>query len=288
MLPATSLPALAAVLAALIPAAVPGSQVNRPEVAPAGSGFPGAAVRTGGFGIIRGKVRPKHSVPASVRPVRIRFRFRAAGPVPVTVRIVRRRGLRTVRSFRLGGANRARPGYWHRVRWNGRTGTGRLARPGSYAVRAGPSGGRLHLVSRFRLHGHLYPIAGPHGVRGPVGEFGAGRTGGRVHEGFDATGRCGTPLVAVRSGRILRVGTDPVLYGNYVVLKGEGERRTYFYAHMRKPALVRRGQRVRAGRRFGAIGRTGNAASTPCHLHIEIRSRGRLLDPEPILRSWEW
>ncbi len=28
--------------------------------------------------------------------------------------------------------------------------------------------------------------------------------------------------------------------------------------------------------------------STPCHLHIEVRSRGNLLDPGPLLSSWDW
>ena len=36
------------------------------------------------------------------------------------------------------------------------------------------------------------------------------------------------------------------------------------------------------------MGRTGNAASTPCHLHFEIRTRGgRFLDPEPFLQAWD-
>ncbi|MCO5315082.1 MAG: M23 family metallopeptidase [Solirubrobacterales bacterium] len=239
-----------------------------------------------GFRLTRGEVVPKRSVPASVRQLRVFFRFRARDRIPVAVRFKRRRNGRTVRRFVVGGAQGAAPGRWHRLVWNGRARSGRLAPPGRYVAVAGPVGGPFHRVARFRLFGHRHPIAGRHGVRGPVGEFGAGRTGGRTHEGFDATGRCGTPLVAVRSGRILKIGTDPVLYGNYVVLKGEAERRTYFYAHMRRPARVRKGQRVRAGRRLGSIGKTGNAASTPCHLHIEIRSRGRLLDPWPLLRSW--
>lgn len=239
------------------------------------------------FRVTRGSVVPKQSVPASIEPLRAYFRFAAAGRTPVSVSFRRLAGGRTVRRLPVGGPRGARPGRWYRVDWNGRTRRGRLAPPGRYVALAGPAGGALHRIARFRLRGHTYPIAGPHGTRGPVGEFGAGRTGGRIHEGFDATGRCGTPLVAVRSGRILKVASDPVLYGNYVVLKGEGERRTYFYAHMRKPAPARRGQKVRAGRRLGSIGRTGNAVSTPCHLHIEIRSRGHLLDPWPILRSWE-
>jgi murein DD-endopeptidase MepM/ murein hydrolase activator NlpD len=41
-----------------------------------------------------------------------------------------------------------------------------------------------------------------------------------------------TPLVAVRGGRVLRRGYDPVLYGNYLLIHGEGEDRSYFYAHL--------------------------------------------------------
>ena len=66
----------------------------------------------------------------------------------------------------------------------------------------------------------------------PIGEFGAPRDGGRTHEGFDIVAACGTPLVAVATGRVLRTGYDPVLYGNYLLIHGEGEHRSYFYAHM--------------------------------------------------------
>lgn len=240
------------------------------------------------FRITRANVVPKRSVPDSIRPLRTYFRFTATRRTPVSVRFRRLGSRKTVRRLVVGRRHGARPGRWHRVDWNGRTRKGRLAPAGKYVALAGPVGGPLRRVARFRLFGHTHPIAGPHGTRGPVGRFGAGRVGGRTHQGFDATGRCGTPLVAVRPGRILKVATDPALKGNYVVMKGEGERRTYLYAHMRRPAAVRKGQKVRAGRRLGSIGRTGNARSTPCHLHIEIRSRGRLLDPWPILRSWEW
>ena len=43
---------------------------------------------------------------------------------------------------------------------------------------------------------HVFPVQGPHGTRGPIGEFGAPRDGGRTHEGFDITAACGT-----RAGR---------------------------------------------------------------------------------------
>jgi murein DD-endopeptidase MepM/ murein hydrolase activator NlpD len=94
-------------------------------------------------------------------------------------------------------------------------------------------------------------------------------------------------LVAVRDGRVLRQGYDPVLYGNYLLIHGEGEDRSYFYAHMRGPAPVHRGDRVFAGERVGAVGETGNARTVGCHLHFEIHVNGRPIDPEPLLHRWD-
>ncbi len=234
------------------------------------------------FELTRGTVTPKRAVPESVEPQKIVFRFAAERSTGVEVRIVNLGKHRVVRRIGLGTL---RPGRWHRAEWNGLDGRGRLVGAGKYRALVGPAGGHMRRLARFRLFGNRYPIDGPHGTRGAVGEFGAGRNGGRIHEGFDATGACGTPLVAMRSGTVLKSAYDAALKGHYVVYKGRSERRTYLYAHLERPAPVRAGQRIRAGRRLGTIGQTGNAAGTPCHLHIEIRSRGRLLDPKPILAS---
>jgi murein DD-endopeptidase MepM/ murein hydrolase activator NlpD len=136
-------------------------------------------------------------------------------------------------------------------------------------------------------YGHIFPVGGPHGVRGPIGEYHAPRSGGRIHEGFDITAACGARLVAVRNGRVLRRGFDPVLYGNYLLIHGEGERRSYFYAHLVRPAEVGRGEEVLEGEAVGRVGETGNAAGTGCHLHFEIHARGVPIDPEPSLRRWD-
>jgi len=130
-------------------------------------------------------------------------------------------------------------------------------------------------------------VQGPHGGRGAVGEYHAPRSGGRIHEGSDVTAACGTKLVAVRNGRVRRRGFDPVLYGHYLLVHGEGERRSYFYSHLIRPARVRRGQRVLEGERVAAVGETGNARGTGCHLHFEIHVRGVPVDPEPALRRWD-
>jgi murein DD-endopeptidase MepM/ murein hydrolase activator NlpD len=130
-------------------------------------------------------------------------------------------------------------------------------------------------------------VQGPHGVRGSVGEFGVGRNGGRTHEGFDIVAACETELVAAASGRVLQRGYDPVLYGNYLLIHGEGEQRSYFYAHLPRPAPVAQGERVWAGERVGAVGDTGNAFSVGCHLHFEIHARGVPVDPWPSLSRWD-
>jgi murein DD-endopeptidase MepM/ murein hydrolase activator NlpD len=138
-----------------------------------------------------------------------------------------------------------------------------------------------------RFYGHVFPVDGPHWTRGAIGEFGAPRSGGRRHEGFDVVAECGTPLVAVRGGRVLRRGYDPVLYGNYLLIHGEGEERSYFYAHMPRPAPVHRDERVFTGERVGAVGETGNARTVGCHLHFEIHVRGHPIDPAPALSRWD-
>ncbi len=138
-----------------------------------------------------------------------------------------------------------------------------------------------------RYYDHVFPVPGPHWTRGAIGEFGAPRSGGRTHEGFDIVAPCGARLVAVRGGRVLRSGYDPVLYGNYVLIHGAGERRSYFYAHLRRPASVHRGELAFTGERVGAVGETGNARTVGCHLHFEIHVRGHPIDPAPLLRSWD-
>ena len=236
------------------------------------------------FRLLDRGVTPKQAIPYSVDPIRFHFRFNGRENRHIAIRVKELGNGLTVRRVVTGSL---KPVRWHHIYWDGLTQGGRLAPAGRYEVVAGPIGGPFRRVGRIRLHSHEFPLDGPHGTRGYIGEFGAPRVDGRTHEGFDITAACGTPIVAVRAGTILKRAYDPELYGNFVVLKGEGERRTYKYAHMLRPPPVRKGQKVRAGRRLGSVGQTGNAASTPCHLHIEIRTHGRLLNPEPLVNAWD-
>jgi murein DD-endopeptidase MepM/ murein hydrolase activator NlpD len=151
----------------------------------------------------------------------------------------------------------------------------------SVAVAAPAAGGKRH--------GQIFPVRGPHGTRGPIGDFGAPRDGGRVHEGFDVTAACGTKLVSARAGSVLKRAYSAALYGNYVIIHARGIRpsRNYMYAHLRKPSMVHVGEFVETGQRIGAAGETGNARTVGCHLHFEIRVHGQPIDPEPALRRWD-
>lgn len=89
------------------------------------------------------------------------------------------------------------------------------------------------------------------------------------HTGDDYAARAGTPVVAVRNGRIIRSDSAGGAYGNWIQLLGD-DGYVYMYAHL-SVRQVSVGQRVTAGQQIGKVGSTGN--STGPHLHFE-KSRG--------------
>jgi murein DD-endopeptidase MepM/ murein hydrolase activator NlpD len=234
------------------------------------------------FSVESGSVTPRKVFLGAHGGVRIEFRIAAAGAADVSIRIAR--GGREIRRIELADVA---PGANQVQAWDGLTNARIPAPDGRYAVLIGPPTGDAKQVGKVDLFGHFFPVRGAHGTRGPVGEFGAARSGGRRHIGFDVTARCGTPLAAVRAGTVVKRAFDPRLDGNFIVIRGLGERRRYWYSHMVRPSPFRRGDEVRPGDVVGHIGRTGNAGSTPCHLHFELHLRGRPIDPEPALRAWD-
>lgn len=236
-----------------------------------------------GFSLQGSSVTPRNAFFDARGGISIRFRFSAPGRTDLSVRIAGA-GAGEVRRFELA---QLQPGTQHELIWNGLTAARRAAPDGVYRILIGPSGSRLAEAGRVSLRGHRYPVRGPHRFRGAVGKFGAGRSGGRVHEGFDVVARCGTPLIAARGGTVVRRRFHPRLDGNFVVIAARKERRTYRYSHLSRPSPLRRGDRVHTGDLVGHVGKTGNARSTPCHLHFEIRAGRRFIDPEPRLRAWD-
>ena len=230
----------------------------------------------------RASVSPQRSFTGSVDGVLIEFRLDGSTPSAVTIRISG--GGEEVRTIEVPVAQ---PGKDLGERWDGLTNGGRPVADGTYRIAVAVAGGGQKEAGSVELHRHFFPVRGPHGTRGAVGEFRALRNGGRRHKGFDVTARCGTPLAAAATGTVVKRAYDPRLNGNHIVIRGLGERRKYWYSHMVRPSPFERGDLVHVGQIVGHIGRTGNAGSTPCHLHFEIHRNGRPIDPEPYVRAWD-
>ncbi|MEM8556749.1 MAG: M23 family metallopeptidase [Bacteroidota bacterium] len=110
--------------------------------------------------------------------------------------------------------------------------------------------------------------------------WGAPRDGGaRLHEGVDIFAPRGTPAVASLPGRITRVQDTP-LGGRVVWLRTRIG--SLYYAHLDEQR-VQRGQRVQSGDTLGTVGNTGNARTTPPHLHFGVYTGSGAVDPYPFL-----
>lgn len=113
--------------------------------------------------------------------------------------------------------------------------------------------------------------------------FGVERDAGRrSHEGIDIFAPRGTPVVAATGGHITNVG-DNNLGGNVIWQWDPVRNQSLYYAHLDRQ-LARDGQQVEKGDTIGLVGNTGNARTTPPHLHFGIYPRGsRAIDPQPFV-----
>jgi hypothetical protein len=117
-----------------------------------------------------------------------------------------------------------------------------------------------------------FPVAG-RDSRAVRSFWGAERDAGeRSHQGIDIFAPKGTAAVAVSEGWITAVRTTQ-LGGNVVWLWDPERRQALYYAHLDRQ-LVSAGDRVRVGDTLGLVGNTGNARTTPPHLHFGIYRRG--------------
>jgi murein DD-endopeptidase MepM/ murein hydrolase activator NlpD len=94
------------------------------------------------------------------------------------------------------------------------------------------------------------------------------------HTGIDISTPAGNRVVAPASGTIVRVGLDKG-FGRFVEI-AHGYGVTTLYGHL-QATRVAEGQRVRRGDVVALVGSTGR--STGPHLHYEVRSEGRPVNP---------
>jgi hypothetical protein len=137
---------------------------------------------------------------------------------------------------------------------------------------------------------YVFPVAAPIAVGD---SYGAPRSGIVWHHGDDLFAPLGTPVVAVADGVITLVGWQK--RGGWRLWLRDRARNTYYYAHLSGyTAVVHKRAHVKAGQVLGFVGSTGDAISTPYHLHFEIHPRRFLslhydgaVDPTSYLLRWK-
>jgi hypothetical protein len=150
-----------------------------------------------------------------------------------------------------------------------------------------PPGG---IVPRLTQRGYVFPVYGPAAF---VDTFGAGRAVVGWHHGEDIFAPLGAPVLAVADGTVFSVGWND-LGGNRLWLRDQ-QGNEFYYAHLSAfSPLAVDGARVRAGDVVGFVGKTGDAETTPPHLHFEIHPVGLLalgydgvVAPYPYLVAWK-
>jgi murein DD-endopeptidase MepM/ murein hydrolase activator NlpD len=159
-----------------------------------------------------------------------------------------------------------------------------IRRDGEVVLRLQPE---LLSGGRYQVRVHLSPTLG-FPVGGAAQEavrsrFGAQRDAGRrTHEGIDIFAPRGTPVLAAEAGVATWVGENR-LGGTVIMIRDRERGEGHYYAHL-DAQLVREGEPVARGDTIGLVGNTGNARTTPPHLHFGIYARGAV-DPWPYVAA---
>ena len=151
-------------------------------------------------------------------------------------------------------------------------------RRADYVVRLQPEllrGGRYRIALRVDAS-VAFPVA-DRDNRAILSFFGDTRDGGsRDHRGVDIFAPRGSPVLSATDGRVYRVETTRI-GGNVIWVRDSEEPNRIYYAHL-DSQVVRSGMEVKRGTLLGFVGNTGNARTTPPHLHFAIYRRGAV-DP---------
>jgi hypothetical protein len=146
------------------------------------------------------------------------------------------------------------------------------------------------LTPKLTKRGYVFPVHGPASFSDT---FGAGRAIVGWHHGEDIFAPIGAPVLAVAKGTVFSVGWND-LGGNRLWLRDE-QGNEFYYAHLSAfSPLAVDGAHVEAGDVLGFVGNTGDAETTPPHLHFEIHPVGLLalgydgvVNPYRYLLAWE-
>ena len=159
--------------------------------------------------------------------------------------------------------------------------------PGFPPIRQPPD-----VTPKLTAGGYVFPVYGPSSF---VDTFGAARgdISSGWHHGDDIFAPLGAPVLAVAAGTVFSVGWNTI-GGNRLWLR-DGQGYLFYYAHLSAfTPLAVNGSQVNAGDVVGFVGNTGDAQTTPYHLHFEIHPVGLLGDgydgavnPTNYLLAWK-
>ncbi len=101
----------------------------------------------------------------------------------------------------------------------------------------------------------------------------------RMHDGIDIAAKIGTKVVAAASGEVVYADNRLTGYGNLIIIR---HNKTMFtaYAHNDRN-FVKKGDKVKRGQVIAHVGNSGRV--TGPHLHFELRSGDKAIDPLPYL-----
>jgi murein DD-endopeptidase MepM/ murein hydrolase activator NlpD len=220
-------------------------------------------IQSGNFKLRDASAKPRRTYYYGTRNPRVTYMFTNSEPTEVRIDVVKRGNGTVVDSW---VEHAQEPNTRHTAKWTGiRRGTKKPVPNGKYKFRVGPQSGSMESTTeaRFKYHRFKFPIRGRHAYGDGVGAPRVGHT----HQGQDVFARCGAPLVAARGGRVQWKAYQAGGAGYYLVIDGKKTGHDYVYMHLKGPAKVDQGQRVKTGQRVGKVGSTG--AATGCHLHFE-------------------
>jgi murein DD-endopeptidase MepM/ murein hydrolase activator NlpD len=126
----------------------------------------------------------------------------------------------------------------------------------------------LNLTPQLGLTNYVFPVAGVSSYGDSYGGY-RGDVPGNWHHGDDIFAALGTPVVAVADGTLNRVGWEHL--GGWRLWVRDQKRNEFYYAHLSGYSpLALHSKFVKKGDVIGFVGNTGDAFTTPPHVHFEI------------------
>jgi murein DD-endopeptidase MepM/ murein hydrolase activator NlpD len=133
--------------------------------------------------------------------------------------------------------------------------------------------------------GHC-PVQGAVTGRDFSNDWGYPRSGGRTHKGNDIFAERGRPVIAIDDGTVIRMNTNEASggLGGITLTYRTADGSEWYNAHLDEIADgLSVGSTVGAGEQIGTVGNTGNARTTPPHLHLGRRYGGSWVNPYPTI-----